>query len=76
MVETGIIGVIGGLAGTAIGVAAVVTIAATQGWAPAVEGWLPVAAPALGTVIGLAAGTYPALRAARIEPANALRSGI
>ncbi|WP_374010247.1 ABC transporter permease [Leifsonia sp. LS-T14] len=76
MVETGITGIIGGLAGTAIGVAAVVVIAASQGWAPVMPGWMALAAPALGTVIGLVAGTYPALRASRIEPANALRGGI
>lgn len=76
MVETGIIGVIGGLAGTALGVVAVVVIAATQQWAPAVDGWVAIAAPALGTAIGLVAGMYPARRAARIEPATALRSGI
>ncbi|TDP99706.1 putative ABC transport system permease protein [Leifsonia sp. 115AMFTsu3.1] len=75
MVETGIIGIMGGLAGTALGVVAVVAIAATQGWSPALDNWIALAAPALGTIIGLAAGIYPALRAARIEPATALRGG-
>lgn len=75
MVESGIIGVIGGLAGTAIGVVTVVVIAVTRGWSPVVDGWMALAAPALGTAIGLMAGTYPALRAARIEPATALRGG-
>lgn len=76
MVETGIIGIIGGLAGTALGIVAVVIIAVSQQWAPALDWWVALAAPALGTVIGLVAGTYPARRAARIEPATALRSGI
>ena len=76
MVESGIIGVIGGLAGTALGVVAVVIIAVSREWAPALDWWVALAAPALGTAIGLVAGTYPALRAARIEPATALRSGI
>ncbi|WP_426626050.1 ABC transporter permease [Leifsonia sp. McL0607] len=76
MVETGVIGVIGGLAGTAIGVATIVVISATQGWTPVVDGWVAVAAPVLGTVIGVIAGTYPAHRAARIEPADTLRGGV
>ncbi|MDN4595818.1 ABC transporter permease [Leifsonia virtsii] len=76
MVETGAVGVVGGLAGTAIGVGAVVVIALTQGWSPAIEPWTAFAAPALGTAIGLVAGVYPALRAARIEPADALRTGV
>lgn len=76
MVETAVVGVIGGLAGTAIGVVAVVALSATQGWAPVLDGWIAVAAPALGTVIGVLAGTYPAHRAARVEPADTLRGGV
>lgn len=76
MVETAVIGVIGGLAGTAIGVATIVVISATQGWTPVVDGWVAIAAPVLGTVIGVIAGTYPAHRAARIEPADTLRGGV
>lgn len=76
MVEAGAVGVIGGLAGTAIGAGAVVVIALTQGWSPAIEPWTAVAAPALGAAIGVMAGAYPALRAARIEPAEALRTGV
>lgn len=32
--------------------------------------------PALGSVIGVIAGTYPAQRAARIEPADTLRGRV
>ena len=53
----------------------VVGISATRTWTPVLDPWIPLAAPLLGAVIGLVSGTYPALRAARMEPVDALRAG-
>ncbi|GAA3804438.1 ABC transporter permease [Cellulomonas soli] len=76
MLESVVIGLLGGLVGAALGVAAVVSVSAAQQWTPLLD--LPVvgAAALAGGAIGLAAGVYPALKAASVEPITALRGGV
>ncbi len=76
IVESAVIGLLGGLVGSALGTFAVVIVAVVNGWTPIVDIWLVLGAALLGAVVGLAAGAYPALRAARIEPVTALRGGV
>jgi putative ABC transport system permease protein len=72
--ESTLLSALGGVAGVGIGVAVTAVYAVAQGWGvliPAVLLWAAVPAAML---IGALAGVYPALRASRMEPAEALRS--
>src|SRR5690606_41983491 len=73
LVESGVIGLLGGLVGAAIGVGVVVVVSVAKEWTPILDTWVVVGAALLGGVIGVLAGLYPALKAARVEPIHALR---
>ena len=75
LVESVVIGLLGGLIGAAIGVFVVVAVSLAKEWTPILDTRFVIASALLGGVIGLGAGTYPALKAAGIEPITALRSG-
>lgn len=75
LAETTALGTLGGLLGTSVGVAVVVLTAAARDWTAILDPALVVPAPLIGSVVGLVAGIYPALRAASIEPLEALRRG-
>lgn len=75
LLESTVTGLLGGIVGASLGVLTIVAVSAVRDWTPVLEGYLPFAAVGLGALIGLIAGTYPALRAAQTEPITALRSG-
>jgi ABC-type antimicrobial peptide transport system permease subunit len=68
-------GLLGGVFGACAGMLVVVGVAVYQGWTPVIDPPIPLLAPVLGGLTGVLAGAYPALRAARLEPVDALRSG-
>ena len=74
LIEGGLAGGLGGLAGAAVGVFAALAVAAVNGWGFSFPTLLVLAAPVLGTGVGVLASAYPAWRAAGIAPAEALRS--
>lgn len=75
VVESIIIGLLGGLMGSALAVIGVVVFSATQQWTPIVDPWVAFGGAVLGAIVGLVAGWFPARRASRIEPVSALRGG-
>jgi len=72
--ESLVLSFLGGLAGMAIGALVTVVMAYARGWAiliPAVAIWSGLG---VALVAGAIAGLYPALRAARLNPTDALRT--
>jgi putative ABC transport system permease protein len=75
LVESLLLGAGGGAVGVVLGTAVTYAIATSRGWPTLV----PAAAVGVGlaaaVLIGGCAGLYPALRAARLSPTEALRTG-
>ena len=73
LAESTALGTLGGLIGTCIGVGTVVIFAAVKDWTAVLNPAYTLPAPLIGSVVGLLAGAYPALRAGRTSPLAALR---
>jgi putative ABC transport system permease protein len=74
--ESAILGLVGGLAGASLGIAAIILLAWARHWTPVVAPLLVLPAPLAGAAAGVIAGLIPGLRAARIQPAAALSTSI
>lgn len=73
LLESMILGGLGGLIGSTLGVAAILIGAEVEQWTPVMDPRLLLLSPALGIATGIIAGIYPSWRASRIPPAAALQ---
>jgi putative ABC transport system permease protein len=73
LAEAALLAALGGLAGLALGAIATEAYAVAQKEPFVVPLYALIAAPAGGFVIGILAGVYPATKAARLSPTEALR---
>ncbi|ASQ93240.1 ABC transporter permease [Streptomyces sp. 11-1-2] len=74
LVEAVPLGLLGGLAGAALGSRTVYGHATAQDWPPVIPATWAAAGPAMAVIVGTTAGLYLALRAGRMPPTTALRA--
>ena len=74
LVESATLSTVGAMLGIALGILGAKIIAWNTPLPAAVAPWSLVVATLLGTVVGIASGVYPARRAARLDPIDALRA--
>jgi len=70
------LGMLGGMLGGGLGLFSVAFVADMETANAVVDFGLLILGPQMGLISGLAAGIYPAMRAARLDPVNALRRGV
>ncbi len=74
LTESALLAALGGIAGLLLGALATWGYAIVQHQPLVVPLYALIAAPAAGLVIGMVAGSYPAAKAARLSPTEALRA--
>lgn len=70
--EAALLSTMGGLAGVLLGIGVTAGYATSKGWPTDIPAWVVAGGMAATLVIGAIAGLYPAIRAARLAPTEAL----
>ncbi len=73
LIESAAIGVLGGGVGVAIGIGASVVVSVTAGWPVSISPVSVVISFLFSSIVGMAFGLWPARRAARMNPIDALK---
>jgi putative ABC transport system permease protein len=74
LIEAAVLAFVGGMAGLACGLLAAFITAKVSGWGFSLALWVLPLGPGVATLVGLAFGLYPAIKAARLNPIEALRA--
>lgn len=73
VMESMLVGVVGGVAGATLGMGAVVVAALLAGWEVGITPLTYLVGPVLGVLVGAISGLLPARAASRLEPREALQ---
>ncbi|MBX9583600.1 MAG: ABC transporter permease, partial [Gemmataceae bacterium] len=73
LAETLLLSCCGGLIGVGLGIGLAYAVSNLIGLPTIIRPWAPVVAFGVSVLVGLASGVYPARRAARLDPIEALR---
>ncbi|HEY2177093.1 MAG TPA: ABC transporter permease [Caulobacteraceae bacterium] len=74
LVEAAALALTGGLIGLIVGLVSAFTFAAASGWSFSLPLWVIPLGPGMAALVGIAFGLYPAVRASRLDPIEALRA--
>jgi putative ABC transport system permease protein len=74
LVEAAALALVGGIAGTGLGIAASAVVATASGWHFSLALYAIPLGSGIATLVGLAFGLYPAVTASHLDPIEALRA--
>jgi len=75
LIEATTLAIIGGAVGVALGLGVAKAVADAAGWPLLIAPAVIVLAVVFSGLVGVASGLYPAIRASRLDPVEALRTG-